>query len=82
MLQVTQRSKAPRKVEGPRVGAIVTRDGVTVKVLTGREPGVLVKRATIVADDDTSEAIKRAAQAVAARIVEYAQAPVPVTIAL
>lgn len=79
MHKINGRSKAPRETTGPRVGAIVTRDGVTVRTLAPGERPTL-PGATIAADDETADAIRRAAQAVAARVQAHAKVAVPVKI--
>jgi hypothetical protein len=79
MRKIGQRSLAPRETTGPRVGAIVTRDGVTIRVLNGGERPTL-PGATVAAADETVGAIRAAAQAVAERILAHARQPIPLTI--
>jgi hypothetical protein len=79
MRKIGQRSLAPRETTGPRVGAFVTRDGVTVRVLdAGERPSL--PGATVLASDGTREAIVAAAQMVAARVLAHARQPIPVTV--
>jgi hypothetical protein len=81
MHKIGQRSRAPRETTGPRVGAVVTREGVTVRVLgpTERTP---LNAATVLASDETVDAIRRAATAVADRIRAHARQPINVTVAV
>jgi hypothetical protein len=81
MHKPNKRSKAPRETTGPRVGAIVTRDGVTVRTLGAGERETL-PRATVLADDGSADAIRRAAMVVAERVLAHARQPIPLTLAL
>jgi hypothetical protein len=63
----------PVTVTGPRVGAIVTRNGdVTVRVL-GSDERPTLPGATVVAENDTLDALRRAAAVVTARILAHAR---------
>jgi hypothetical protein len=77
MVKVSQRSKAPNTVTGPRVGAIVTQNSVIVRVLADGEAPSL-PRATVKANDATKTAIKGAADIVAARLRAALRKPLPV----
>jgi hypothetical protein len=81
MRKIGQRSLAPRETTGPRVGAVVTRDGVTIRVLnTGERP--TLPAATVLADDASAEAVRRAALVVADRIKAHARQPIPLTVTI
>jgi hypothetical protein len=79
MLRPNQRSKGPRAVDGPRVGAIVTPNGVTVRVLGPGERPTL-PRATIFAADDSMESIREAARVIVERLRAAARKPFVITV--
>ena len=80
MRRTSKRSKAPRAVNGPRVGAFVSSNGaVTVRKIEAGERATL-PAATVLATGEGKAAVAAAAAIVAARIPAHATRPVSVTV--
>jgi hypothetical protein len=80
MFRTNKRSKTPRKVNGPRLGAFVTSSGeVTVRIVQAGERPTL-PAATVLAVSGARAAVAAAAAIVAARIQAHATRPVTVTV--
>jgi hypothetical protein len=79
--QNKNRSKAPRRMTGPRVGVVVKNGAATVRVLEDGERESL-PRATVKANNATRSALQSAAEIVTARLRANMRKPMPVIVAV
>lgn len=79
MRKVSKRFRGERAVEGPMIGAFLSADGLTVRVIANGERPTL-PRATVKATDDSRAALIAAARIVASRIVAAATREVDIAV--